>query len=84
MLCYGPEQVGFQTRVILDLWGMVFHAMVAFGLGLDLLFKSIWACCVLSSDSKEVLCQIGGSHGATPSCVTNCEVRFFVSTIAAL
>ena len=44
-LCYGPEQVGFQTRVILDLWGMVFHAMVAFGLGLDLLFKSIWACC---------------------------------------
>ena len=40
-LCYGPEQVGFQTRVILDLWGMVFHAMVAFGLGLDLLFKFI-------------------------------------------
>ena len=32
--------------MILDLWGMVFHAMVAFGLGLDLLFKSIWACCV--------------------------------------
>ena len=34
MLC--PKQVGFQTRVILDLWGMAFHAiMVSIGLGLD-------------------------------------------------
>ena len=45
ILCYGSEEVGFQTRVILDLWVMVFHAMVAFGLGLDFLLKSIWPCC---------------------------------------
>ena len=45
MLCYGPEQVGFQTRVILDLWGMVFHAMVAFGLELDFLLDSISTYC---------------------------------------
>ena len=45
ILCYGPEEVGFQTRVILDLWGMVFHAMVVFGLEVILLLESIWACC---------------------------------------
>ena len=27
--------------VILDLWGISFHSMVVFGLGKDLLFKSV-------------------------------------------
>ena len=45
ILCYGPKEVGFQTRVILDLLGMAFHAMVAFGLGCDFLLKSISTYC---------------------------------------
>ena len=44
-LCYGTQQVGFQARVILDLWGMVFHAMVAFCLEVDFLLDFISACC---------------------------------------
>ena len=44
-LCYGTQQVGFQGRVILDLWGMVFHAMDAFCLEVDFLLDSISACC---------------------------------------
>ena len=46
-LCYGTQQVGFQGRVILDLWGMVFHAMDAFCLEVDLLLDSISACCAV-------------------------------------
>ena len=33
--------------VILDLWGIVFHAVVVFGLGKDFLFKSILGRCEL-------------------------------------
>ena len=32
--------------VILDLWGMVFHAMVVIAPIYILLLESIWACCV--------------------------------------
>ena len=46
ILCYGTYVVGFQTMVIMDLWGMAFHAMVVIGLIPALLFISIWACCV--------------------------------------
>ena len=40
-----PEFLGFQTRVILDLWGVPFHAMVVFGLVPDFLIKSTSASC---------------------------------------
>ena len=33
--------------VILDLWGIVFHAMVVIAPIFILLLESIWACCVL-------------------------------------
>ena len=46
ILCYGTYVVGFQTMVIMDLWGMAFHAMVVIGLIPALLFISTWACCV--------------------------------------
>ena len=49
-LCYGTQQVGFQARVILDLWGMVFHAMVAFCLEVDFLLDFISACCELTPE----------------------------------
>ena len=45
ILCYGTYVVGFQTMVIMDLWGMAFHAMVVIGLIPALLFISTWACC---------------------------------------
>ena len=41
ILCYGTYVVGFQTMVIMDLWGMAFHAVVAIALILSLLFISI-------------------------------------------
>ena len=47
ILCYGTYVVGFQTMVIMDLWGMAFHAMVVIGLIPALLFISTWACCDL-------------------------------------
>ena len=45
ILFYGPEVVGFQTKVILDLWGMTFHAAVVIALVLALLLELISAYC---------------------------------------
>ena len=56
-LCYGTQQLGFQARVILDLWGMVFHAMVAFCLEVDFLLNSISTCCGLV-DVLECVCTV--------------------------
>ena len=36
---------GFQFLLILDLWGVSFHAVVVFGLGKNLLFKSVLGRC---------------------------------------
>ena len=44
-LCSGTHHGGFQFLLILDLWGMSFHALVVFGSGKNLLFKSILAHC---------------------------------------
>ena len=52
ILCYGPEVVGFQTGVILDLWGMTFHAAVVIALVLALLLESISAYCDSVHTSK--------------------------------
>ena len=40
-LCSGTHRGGFQFLLILDLWCISFHAVVVFGLGKNLLFKSI-------------------------------------------
>ena len=37
----GPICGGFQFLLILDLWGLSFHALVVFGLGKNLLVKSV-------------------------------------------
>ena len=44
-LCSGTHRGGFQFLLILDLWGISFHAVVVFGLGKNLLFKSILGRC---------------------------------------
>ena len=36
---------GFQFLLILDIWGISFHAVVVFGLGKNLLFKSVLGHC---------------------------------------
>ena len=41
----GPTVGGFQFLLILDLWGISFHAVVVFGLGKNLLFKSVLGHC---------------------------------------
>ena len=46
-LCSGTHRGGFQFLLILDLWGISFHAVVVFGLGKDLLFKSVLGHCEL-------------------------------------
>ena len=38
-LCSGTQCGGFQFLLILDLWGISFHAVVVFTLGKNLLFK---------------------------------------------
>ena len=40
--------------LILDLWGISFHAVVVFGLGKNFLFKSILGCCELEHDCPNV------------------------------
>ena len=40
--------------LILDLWGIGFHAVVVFGLGKDFLFKSILGRCVTRAVLTEV------------------------------
>ena len=47
--CSGTQCRGFQFLQILDLWGIRFHAMVVFGLGENLLFKSVLGHCELVS-----------------------------------
>ena len=44
-LCSGTQCGGFQFLLILDLWGISFHAEVVFGLGKNLLSKSILGHC---------------------------------------
>ena len=44
-LCSGTHRGGFQFLLILDLWVVTFRAVVVFGLGKDLLFKSILGHC---------------------------------------
>ena len=46
-LCSGTQCGGFQFLLILDLWGISFHAAIVFGLGKNLLFKSVLGHCVL-------------------------------------
>ena len=44
-LCSGSQCGGFQFLLILDLWGISFHAVVVFGLGKNILFKSTLGHC---------------------------------------
>ena len=46
-LCSGTHRGGFQFFLILDLLGISFHAVVVFGLGKNLLFKSILGHCAM-------------------------------------
>ena len=43
----GAQCGGFQLMLILDLWGISFHTVVVFGLGKNLLFKSVLGHCGL-------------------------------------
>ena len=44
-LCSRTQCGGFQFLLILVLWGVSFHAVVVFGLGKNLLFKSVLGHC---------------------------------------
>ena len=46
---------GFKFLLILDLWGISFHAVIVFGLGKNLLFKSVLGHCelLLTTEFKE-------------------------------
>ena len=41
----GTQCGGFQFLLILNLWGISFHAVVVFGLGKNFLFKSVLGHC---------------------------------------
>ena len=45
ILFSGTQCGGFQFLLILELWGISCHAVVVFGLGKNLLFKSILGRC---------------------------------------
>ena len=44
-LCSGAPCGGFQVLLILDLWCISFHAVIVFGLGKNILFKSVLGHC---------------------------------------
>ena len=51
-----PEQLGFETMLIIDPWGMAFHAVGVIGLTFDFLFKMVSSYCAMvftSGDSLE-------------------------------
>ena len=48
-LCSGTQCGGFQFLLTLDLWGIRFHAVIVFGVGKKLLFKSVLGQCVLET-----------------------------------
>ena len=49
---------GFQFLLILDLWGISFHAVIVFGLGNNLLFKSVLGHCdSMRNDYSQFLSQ---------------------------
>ena len=48
----GTHRGGFQFLLILDIWGISFHAVVVFSQGKDLLFKSVLGDCVEQEGSK--------------------------------
>jgi hypothetical protein len=50
-LCSGTHRGGFQFLLNLDLWGISFHAVVVFGLGKNLLFKSVLGRCVWKGEN---------------------------------
>ena len=43
----GTHHGGFQFVLILDLWSISFHAVIVFGLGKNILFKSVLGQCAL-------------------------------------
>ena len=45
-LCSGTYRGGFQFLLTLDLWDISFHAVVVFGLGKSIIFKSTLERCV--------------------------------------
>ena len=47
-----------QLLLILDLWGISFHAVVVFGLGKNILFKSILGHCVACHKKLEWRCRL--------------------------
>ena len=46
----GPIVGGFQFLLILDIWGISFHAVIVYGLGKNLLFKPVLGNCVTVHD----------------------------------
>ena len=48
----------FQFLLILDLWGISFHAVVVFGLGKNLLPKSSSRTLCLMAKSRKAVCRL--------------------------
>ena len=55
MKCDPPRGDFNSYLLILDLWGISYHAVVVFGLGKNLLFKSILGPCVQAPKQKQAL-----------------------------
>ena len=53
----GTQWEGFQFLLVLNLWGVTFHAAVVFGLGKDFLFKSTLGHCAVTIYCK-VACTL--------------------------
>ena len=54
-ICSGTQCGGFQFLLILDLLGIRFHVVVIFGLGKNLLFKSVLGHCALKQEIRTLI-----------------------------
>ena len=60
--------------LILDLWGISFHAVVVFGLGKNLSFKSILGRCVMGTPSNDD--ELGKMQKVTQTKLSFCQQSY--------
>ena len=65
---------GFQFLLILDQWGMKVHAVVVFGLGKNLLFKSVLGRCGKIKITSEIKLPLSFKKGIQGIYKVQCTV----------
>ena len=82
-LCSGTHRGEFQFLLILYLWGINFHAVVVFGLGKNLLFKSVLGRCEQANEPKLTRVCIWTKFFRTKSCSLKWNVKVVSKSLSS-